>query len=139
MNVILGYYRFLPEGSYVDASKFSEGSLAKFMYEIINDPPRYYEFFRWHNYYSIDGTGDSDDGAVCELCAFLNKKQRVRRSPKYFYTPKPTTYRTSILKDLTPTATEIVLNEEDIDDLEDTTSTDYLHTLLEKIISLIKF
>lgn len=56
------------------------------MNDIINDPPRYYDFFRWHGYYTFHDTGDDNyTYTVCELCAFLNNAIQQRNKTVRVY------------------------------------------------------
>lgn len=67
------YFRFLPNGSYINASKLKAEKLAKEMYDIINDAQRYNDFFKWHGYYSFEDISDNDHReTLCGLCAFFN-------------------------------------------------------------------
>lgn len=70
------FFSFLPDGIYLDATKLGVEELAKEIYDSINDPQRYYDFFKWHGYYSFhEAAVDKYSYSVCELCAFLNKKK----------------------------------------------------------------
>lgn len=74
----------MPHGIYLDALKLGVEKLAKEMNDIINDPPRYYDFFKWHNYYSFHDTADNDyRESVCSLCAFLNSDSRMYKRTVY--------------------------------------------------------
>lgn len=79
---MLCYFRFMPEGIYLDVLKLGVQKLAKEMNNIINNPPRYYNFFKWHAYYSFQATADDNyKESVCAFCALLNKKvQRYKRT-----------------------------------------------------------
>lgn len=47
--------------------------LAKEIVDIIEDPQRYYDFFKWRNYYTFQDAGADDyRESVCAFCAFLN-------------------------------------------------------------------
>lgn len=63
----------MPDGIYINANKLTEKEVAEKMHEIIQDKQKYYDYFRWHQYYSYQltaGSGDSDP--LCAFCAFLN-------------------------------------------------------------------
>lgn len=46
------------------------------MNEIINDKRKYYEFFKWHDYYSFHFSGeDHHSREFCALCAYLNNSK----------------------------------------------------------------
>lgn len=65
----------MPEGIYLDALSLGPAGLAKRMTEIINDINTYYEFFKWHGYYSFHFTGeDAFHREVCGLCEVLNNR-----------------------------------------------------------------
>lgn len=75
----------------MDASNLQVEELAKQMNEIINDPQRYYDFFRWHGHYTFDDT--LHRYSVCELCYFLNNLNgtaHVRKNIlKWWNVPRP--------------------------------------------------
>lgn len=55
------------------------------MNDIILDPQRYFDFFKWHGYYSFHETAkDKYRQTVCEFCAFLNsyKRKNIRKTYK---------------------------------------------------------
>ncbi|XP_026313951.1 alpha-(1,3)-fucosyltransferase C-like [Hyposmocoma kahamanoa] len=67
------YTKFLPPGSYINASDLTPKELASLMNELIQDKNKYYEYFKWHRYYSIhDPTESAETDGMCVLCAFLN-------------------------------------------------------------------
>lgn len=71
------FFRFLPDGIYLDAVKLGIEKLAPKMYEIITNPSIYYNFFKWHGHYTFHDTADDNYSyTVCELCAFLNNVNR---------------------------------------------------------------
>lgn len=54
------------------------------MSDIINDPPRYYNFFKWRSHYTFEDTTDSDHReTVCEFCASLNRQIRNKTIQVY--------------------------------------------------------
>lgn len=62
----------------MDAVKLGPKILAKTMYEIIQEPERYYNFFRWKKHYSFHfkhETPDTDD--YCKFCAIVNNKKMM--------------------------------------------------------------
>lgn len=66
----------MPEGIYLNANLIPPDQMARTMNEIIDDPKKYYEFFRWHDHYSFHYTGeDLFSREFCELCAFLNNSK----------------------------------------------------------------
>lgn len=74
----------MPEGIYLDAGKLGVKDLAKEMNDIIHDPPRYFDFFRWHGYYTFHNANEDDFYAtVCGFCAMLNNE--TRKNQRTFY------------------------------------------------------
>lgn len=74
----------MPEGSYLDAGKLGPSGLAKEMNDIINNPGRFYDFFRWQKYYTFHNSVDDDyNAAVCGFCALLNNN--TRRNQRAYY------------------------------------------------------
>lgn len=74
----------MPDGIYLDARKLGEVELARQMYHIINDKETYYDFFKWHRYYSFHGTeenADTDD--FCVFCSTMN--DLVQRNESSIY------------------------------------------------------
>lgn len=54
------------------------------MKDIIDDLPRYYDFFKWHGYYSFYDSADNNyRETVCAFCAFLNNEVRVYKKTEY--------------------------------------------------------
>lgn len=71
----------MPERIYLNALTLGPAKLAKRMSEIINDTNKYYEFFKWHGYYSFHFTGeDAFHREVCGLCEFLNNKTLMHQN-----------------------------------------------------------
>lgn len=63
----------MPEGIYLDASVLDPFNMAARITDIINDKNKYYEFFKWHEYYSYHFSGENRYSAeLCRFCAFLN-------------------------------------------------------------------
>lgn len=78
------FFRFLPEGIYLDAQKLGEVELAKEMNDIILNPQRYFNFFKWRSYYSFHATTNNKyRETVCELCAFLNNRKQTNLRTEY--------------------------------------------------------
>lgn len=65
------------------------------MNKVIHNKEKYYDFFKWHGYYSIHApneTADTDE--ICAFCALLNNKTFTREISVYediteFWNPKP--------------------------------------------------
>lgn len=78
---ILVFFRFMPDGAYLDARELGPEKLAKVMFESILNKKQYYEFFKWHRYYSFhDAKENPETDWFCGLCAALNNMPRERRS-----------------------------------------------------------
>lgn len=70
--------RLLPNGSYLDATTQRPEDLAKTIDDIIKDKNRYYDFFRWHRYYSIHASNETaETNEICAFCAFLNDRKHT--------------------------------------------------------------
>lgn len=89
----------MPDGIYLNARQLGAKRLAKTMSELIVDKKRFYNFFKWHNYYTFHDAADSlqRDG-ICEFCALLNNKTRrdrrtVHRLITKFWNVPPIPYR----------------------------------------------
>ncbi|XP_063623060.1 alpha-(1,3)-fucosyltransferase C-like [Cydia splendana] len=82
--IVLGgsnYTRFLPPGSYIDARLHEPESLARVMADIIANPSKYHEFFRWRNHYKYSESVQKED--VCNLCSALNDESMVTMESTY--------------------------------------------------------
>lgn len=66
-------FRFLPDGAYLNAKKFTPQNMAIKMDEIIRNKSVYYDFFRFHRYYSYHTISESEDtDPLCSFCHFVN-------------------------------------------------------------------
>ncbi|XP_069365249.1 alpha-(1,3)-fucosyltransferase C-like isoform X2 [Maniola hyperantus] len=85
--VVLGganYSRFLPEGAYLNALELGATKLAQKMYELIQNPKAYNNFFRWKKYYSYHYTHESPETDVyCRICEYLNNNKLVNKESVY--------------------------------------------------------
>lgn len=71
----------MPDGMYLDAFALGEEKLAKMMNDIISDKNKYYEYFKWHRYYSFHATNENaDTDEICALCAFLNNGNGIKKT-----------------------------------------------------------
>lgn len=79
----------MPDGMYLNAMNYGVEQLAKEINEIIRNPQRYFDFFKWINYYSFH-TSEEDDyyDAVCGMCALLNNRTRKNLSTVYDHITK---------------------------------------------------
>lgn len=74
----------MPNGIYLNARWLGVEKLAKKMNDIIEHPQRYYDFFRWHGYYSFHNIDDDlQRDVVCGFCELLNNKSRKGRKSLY--------------------------------------------------------
>lgn len=78
------FSRFLPNYSYLDATEHTPRELAKAMQDIINHKEKYFDYFRWHKYYSFHDpykSADTDD--YCAFCTLLNDVGKRRERSVY--------------------------------------------------------
>lgn len=79
----------MPDGMYLNANILGAHILAKEMNDIIKDPKRYFNFFKWHRYYSFHNSDeDNHHDAVCGFCALLNNKTRRNQKTVHKYIAK---------------------------------------------------
>ncbi|XP_022831009.1 alpha-(1,3)-fucosyltransferase C-like isoform X1 [Spodoptera litura] len=78
------YTRFMPDGIYLDARKMSIEELAAKMNELINDPEKYAEYFKWKNHYTYHGQHESVHTLpYCLFCTQLNNEEMVKNTTIY--------------------------------------------------------
>lgn len=78
------FFRFMPDGIYLNANVLEEEEMARKMNELIRDKEKYYDYFKWHRYYSYyDATDSADTDPGCAFCAFMNNK--TKRSERRVY------------------------------------------------------
>lgn len=76
MYLILVLYRFMPDKIYMDANVLAPSEMASKINKIINDNNKYYDFLKWHDYYSYHFYSEDQPGKeFCDLCDFLNNNQ----------------------------------------------------------------
>ncbi|XP_060803047.1 alpha-(1,3)-fucosyltransferase C-like [Amyelois transitella] len=78
------YTRFMPDGMYLDARTLGPKRLADKMNELIGNPHKYAEYFRWTNHYIYAKRSESvltDD--YCGMCKLLNNKKIMKRKSVY--------------------------------------------------------
>lgn len=67
----------MPDGIYLNAETLPEEELAVKIKEAIQVKEKYYDYFRWHRYYSYQFTAESGDtDSLCAFCAFLNDESK---------------------------------------------------------------
>lgn len=63
--------------------------LAKDIHEIIGNLQRYFDFFKWLNYYSFHSTEENNYyDVVCGMCVLLNNKTRRNERTVYNHITK---------------------------------------------------
>lgn len=63
----------MPDGIYINGNMLTESQVAQKINEAIQDKQKYYDYFRWHQYYTYQFTAESGDSdPLCAFCAFLN-------------------------------------------------------------------
>lgn len=79
----------MPDGIYLNAQESGARELAKEMNDIIRNPLKYYNFFKWHDHYSFHNSDeDNYHDAICGFCALLNNKTRRGQRITYKYITK---------------------------------------------------
>lgn len=81
-------FRFLPNGAYLNAKNYTPLELANKMDEIIKDKQKYYDFFKFHRYYTYHAVAESvDSDPLCAFCALVNdeSKRNDRRTYAQFH------------------------------------------------------
>lgn len=74
----------MPDGIYLNANEIGEEEMARKMHELIQDKEKYYDYFKWHRYYSYHDVSESaDTDPFCKLCAFLNNMTMRRERRVY--------------------------------------------------------
>lgn len=77
-------FRFMPEGSYLNAGDLEPEQLAKQMNKIIHDKKKHYDFFKWHRYYRFHNPEDSGYiDEICALCTMINNEIQINRTSIY--------------------------------------------------------
>lgn len=63
----------MPPGSYLDANVLGPLELARIINDTIHNKKKYYDFFKWHGYYSFHAHSESAaTDEICSLCTYLN-------------------------------------------------------------------
>ncbi|CAK1596381.1 unnamed protein product [Parnassius mnemosyne] len=78
------YTRFMPDGIYLNARDLGAQKLAEKMNELINDPEKYAEYFRWKDHYSYYRRFESlETDDYCRFCSILNEVDLVKKITTY--------------------------------------------------------
>lgn len=78
----------MPDGIYLDARILGVKRLAEEMNNIIRNPQRYIDFFKWRGYYTFYDTygfENNDTYSVCNICSTFNKRIQSKRRTMYTY------------------------------------------------------
>lgn len=79
--IYIAFHRFLPPGSYLDASKMPIPTLAGLMKELIDNKTKYASYLKWKNYYTYRLSNESPEtNEFCQLCSMLNMKNYTKIS-----------------------------------------------------------
>lgn len=63
----------MPDGIYLNAGELGQEELARQINEYIHDKEKYYDLFKWREYYSYHEISESaDTNHLCAFCAVLN-------------------------------------------------------------------
>lgn len=82
--IYVNFFRFMPTGSYLNAFILNAGDLAREISDSIKSKDKYYNFFKWHSYYSYHPPAESaDTDPLCKFCAFLNNASTRHRRRVY--------------------------------------------------------
>lgn len=74
----------MPDGIYINGNMLTEDQVAQKIREAIRDKQKYYDYFRWHQYYTYHFTAESGDSdPLCAFCAFLNNESNRNRRRVY--------------------------------------------------------
>lgn len=80
----VSFFRFMPDGIYINAEKYNEDELAKLMNDAIQNKTKYYDYFKWHRYYSYHAAHESTEtDPLCAFCAFLNDESNRSKRRAY--------------------------------------------------------
>lgn len=65
----------MPDGIYLNGNTLGPAKVAHAMLDAIYNKEKYFEYFKWHGYYSFHYPGENDFyDEICGLCALLNNK-----------------------------------------------------------------
>ncbi|XP_038212228.1 alpha-(1,3)-fucosyltransferase C-like [Zerene cesonia] len=78
------YTRFMPDGIYLNALELGTKKLAKKMKELIENPEKYAEYFKWKNHYSYYRRSESvETDDYCRFCSMLYEDDLVKTTSVY--------------------------------------------------------
>lgn len=96
----------MPNGIYLNAVALGVKKLAAKMNELIHDPDKYANYFKWKNHYKFEKTTDNiDTNEYCRMCAVLIDKEAVKKITVYedfqqWWNPSIKNQRTKLYKNL---------------------------------------
>lgn len=68
----------------MDARELGQVRLAYEINDIIQNKTKYYDFFRWHRYYTLhDPSETPETDEICGFCAFLNMNKNAQKTSVY--------------------------------------------------------
>lgn len=74
----------MPNGMYLNANVLGPQKLASIIKNAVRNKEKYYDFFKWHRYYSFNDPSDTaESDEICAFCAILNKKNRTGETSVY--------------------------------------------------------
>ena len=74
------YSSIAPPHSYINVNNFEDiQGLAKYLQDLLDNPKKYYDYFKWKKYFNVYGIEQSLKNAMCQLCESLNldKKHKI--------------------------------------------------------------
>ncbi|XP_022823472.1 alpha-(1,3)-fucosyltransferase C-like isoform X2 [Spodoptera litura] len=74
------YNRFLPPGSYIDATKHHVIKLAAMINDAMHSPKLYNQYFWWKKFYTYDTPSKEN---ICALCTALHNKTMIKKNKIY--------------------------------------------------------
>lgn len=75
------YSRYLPPGSYIDGRKYSTKELVELMINLMNNPKRYREYFKWKSMYTYHDPTTIEN--ICAMCEALNNPTMTETESVY--------------------------------------------------------
>lgn len=78
------FFRFIPDGIYLNAKVLGPQKLAKVMNNTIYRKSRYYNYFKWHHYYTFHYPEESPDSDhICQMCTIFNIIKQMQATSSY--------------------------------------------------------
>lgn len=84
VNKNIFFYRFIPDGTYLNARSLGTKKLAKIMNKTIHSKNGYYKYFKWHHYYTFHYPDESPDSdPICDMCSIFNIIKQMQATSSY--------------------------------------------------------